>query len=229
MRLAILLFIVFNACTALAQRLSTDELLGKIDAAQHPDFVKIDQKFTAKSNIYMRKEAYANFVRMADAAAKDGIQLQIISATRSFTYQKGIWERKWNQPKYMGWQDLEKAKDILKYSAMPGSSRHHWGTDIDLNALENSYFTSGVGKRIYDWLSTNAPTFGFAQVYTAREPTNRLGYAEEKWHWSYLPLANDYLREYNAHISHSLITGFLGANLNQQLHIIENYVNGIAK
>jgi LAS superfamily LD-carboxypeptidase LdcB len=100
MRLAILLFIVFNACTALAQRLSTDELLGKIDAAQHPDFVKIDQKFTAKSNIYMRKEAYANFVRMADAAAKDGIQLQIISATRSFTYQKGIWERKWNQPKH---------------------------------------------------------------------------------------------------------------------------------
>jgi LAS superfamily LD-carboxypeptidase LdcB len=229
MRVALLFFMVFHGCIAFTQSLSTDELLGKIDAAQHPDFVKIDQKYTAKSNIYMRNAAYVDFVRMAEAAANEGIKLQIISATRSFSYQKGIWERKWNQTKYMGWQDLDKAKDILKYSAMPGSSRHHWGTDIDLNALENNYFTSGEGKQVYDWLCANAPKFGFVQVYTAREPTNRQGYAEEKWHWSYLPLADEYLKQYNALISYTHITGFLGANLNPQLHIIENYVNGIAK
>lgn len=112
---------------------------------------------------------------------------------------------------------------------MPGSSRHHWGTDIDLNSLENNYFLSGEGKRIYMWLSSHAKDYGFAQVYTNPEPTLRPGYAEEKWHWSYLPLANNYLKQYNALITHSMITGFHGAELNQQLQIIENYVNGIAE
>jgi LAS superfamily LD-carboxypeptidase LdcB len=225
----LLTLFILAASPAFTQEISTDELLGKIDVAQHADFVRIDRKYTSKPDIYLRKQAYQAFVEMASAAANAGIHLEIISATRSFSYQKGIWERKWNQPKYMGWNNLEKAKDILKYSAMPGSSRHHWGTDIDLNALENSYFSSGEGKKIYDWLCANAPKYGFAQVYTSREPSRRPGYAEEKWHWSYLPLADPYLKQYNALISHQQITGFLGAELSQDLQIIEKYVNGIAK
>ena len=49
---------------------------------------------------------------------------------------------------------------------MPSTSRHHWGTDIDLNSLNNSYFSSGKGLKEYDWLTTNANHYGFYQVYT---------------------------------------------------------------
>ncbi|MFM9004881.1 MAG: D-alanyl-D-alanine carboxypeptidase family protein [Flavobacteriales bacterium] len=43
----------------------------------------------------------------------------------------------------------------MKFSSMPGTSRHHWGTDIDLNSVEPSYFLSGKGLLIYQWLSAH--------------------------------------------------------------------------
>ncbi len=219
-------FLLLFGAQASAQSISNDELLGKVNPANHPDFVKISAEYTTKSDIYLRKEAYEAFKKMAAHAAKDGISLIIISATRSFNYQKNIWERKWSQPKYMGWQSIDKAKDILSYSSMPGSSRHHWGTDIDLNALNNEWFTSGEGKQVYDWLVKHAPTYGFAQVYTAKS-TGRTGYNEEKWHWSYLPLASAYLKSFNEGISDENIVGFKGDDLVKQLRIIPDFVNGI--
>ena len=42
---------------------------------------------------------------------------------------------------------ISAVKEIMKYSSMPSTSRHHWGTDIDLNSLENSYFEKGEGKK----------------------------------------------------------------------------------
>ncbi len=64
---------------------------------------------------------------------------------------------------------------------MPGA-RHHWGTDFDLNALNNAYFNTKDGKRIYDWLTQHAAEFGFCQPYTAKGgPDGRpIGYEEEK-------------------------------------------------
>lgn len=210
-----------------AQNPSVDELLGKIDPAGHHDFVRVDHEHTSKPEIYMRKAAYKAFCAMADSAKKAGIHLEIISATRSFQHQKAIWERKWSAPKYMGWSALDKALDILNYSSMPGSSRHHWGTDIDLNALNNNYFASGEGKQVYDWLSLNAPDFGFVQVYTDQS-TGRTGYNEEKWHWSYLPLSEPFLEAYNHMISTGELHGFEGAQVADSLSIIQHYVNGIS-
>ena len=59
---------------------------------------------------------------------------------------------------------LKAAKTILLYSSMPTTSRHHWGTDMDINSLENSYFASGQGLKEYTWLKKNAAKFGFCQV-----------------------------------------------------------------
>jgi len=110
------------------------------------------------------KEAYEAWKKMHAAAAKDGVNLIIISATRNFDYQKGIWERKWNDAKYKGKTDTETALNILKYSSMPGTSRHHWGTDVDFNSVTPSYFTSGNGKKVYTWLLKNAATYGFEKM-----------------------------------------------------------------
>ena len=83
---------------------------------------------------------------MVEAAEKEGISFKIISGTRNYFEQKAIWERKWQ--KYTALEPIERAKKILEYSSMPSSSRHHWGTDIDLNSLNNSYFNNGKGSEM---------------------------------------------------------------------------------
>lgn len=109
---------------------------------------------------------------------------------------------------------------------MPSSSRHHWGTDIDINNLNNSYFSSGKGLKEYNWLVENASKFGFYQPYTCKE-NERNGYNEEKWHWYYLPLSKLDLAYYNQQITYKDITDFEGAEFAQKIDIVKNYVNGI--
>ncbi len=216
--------------------LSPEALLGKIAPAQDTGFTRIAAQFTNKDAIYLRKRAYQDFIHMKTAAAAEGISLQIISATRNFAAQKRIWEAKWNGQRKVDGMDLsqamndpeERALKILEYSSMPGTSRHHWGTDIDLNALNNRYFASGEGKKIYDWLLAHAHEYGFCQVYTARGRDRPYGYNEEKWHWSYLPLAIQFLDQYNEKIGYDDLGGFDGDQVVEEIDAIRKYVNGIA-
>ncbi len=203
-----------------------DELLGKFIPAKHTDFIKIEKQYSSKEGIYLRKQAYDSFKKLFAAASKEGVQLVIISATRNFDYQKSIWEKKWLRKNYKGWSDLQKVNDIMKFSSMPGTSRHHWGTDIDLNSVTPSYFDSGNGKKIYDWLVKHGPEYGFYQTYTNKSG-GRTGYSEEKWHWSYLPLASVYLKQYNETVSYSDLKGFSGSGSAEAAKSIELYVNGI--
>lgn len=162
---------------------------------------------------------------MAHEAKKENISLYIISGTRNFNHQKRIWNYKWNT-KYKNLTPLNRVLKILEYSSMPSTSRHHWGTDIDLNNLTNNYFSYGKGLKEYNWLIENAPKFGFYQVYTSKS-TGRTGYNEEKWHWSYAPLSTLYLEYYNKNISYSDIKDFDGFEFDKDLNIIPDYVNGI--
>lgn len=77
------------------QEFTIEYLTGKFDPAQHPDFVKVDAKYADKEGHLLRKDAYESFVKMAEAAEGQGITLTIISATRNFEKQRGIWEGKW--------------------------------------------------------------------------------------------------------------------------------------
>ena len=208
---------------------SKEELLGQITPSSHSAFSLVPQKYTSKSGIYLRTEALQAFKSLHQAAIDEGLEIKILSGTRSFTYQQSIWERKWAKPRYMGWDDFDKALDILTYSSMPGTSRHHWGTDIDLNAFENAYFESGEGLEVYEFLNRCAGTFGFQQVYTSKETPQspRSGYEEEKWHWSYTPISIPMLNAYNELISTEDIQGFQGASQADSVKIIHDYVNGI--
>ncbi|NRD21361.1 M15 family metallopeptidase [Winogradskyella eckloniae] len=202
-----------------------DFVFGKYNYKDNRRFTKV-KAIHASKVLFLDTVVYKAFIKMYNAAAEQGVTLKIISGTRNFNEQKAIWERKWE--KYNTLRPMERAKKILEYSSMPTSSRHHWGTDLDLNSLSNSYFSSGKGQDIYNWLQTNANAYGFYQVYT--EKTNgRTGYNLEKWHWSYLPLAHEYLNFYNFNIAAKDINGFKGAELANELNIIEDYVNGISK
>jgi len=203
-------------------------LLGKFDYKKDKRFVLIDNKWCNKK-IYLQLQTYKAFVKMAEAAKKEGIELKVVSGTRSFKEQKVIWEKKWklNEKKYN--DQIEITLNILKFSSMPGSSRHHWGTDIDINSVEEEYFEKEEGIKIYRWLVKNAPRYGFYQVYTNKNSTKREGYEEEKWHWSYMALSGVYLESYIKNIDYSDFTGFLGSETAKDIDIIKKYVQGINK
>lgn len=179
---------------------------GKFDPSKHKLFVSLDKSGIPVLNKgqYLRKEAAESLAQMLKDFTKENpkIKISIVSATRNFYSQKGIWEEKWTGLRKMeGIKSINDIKDpvkkgefILQYSSMPGTSRHHWGTDFDINRLNNDYYTKGEGKIIYDWLVKNASKYGFAQPYTAGRET---GYKEEKWHWSYLPLSKQFLKDWN--------------------------------
>jgi len=209
-----------------------DELMGKLNPQNDSLFVKIENIYTKKSNIYLRKQAYDSYCKMYAAAKKEGLNLKIVSAFRSNYHQQLIWESKWTGKRKVGGKQLNisipdeylRAREILKYSSMPGSSRHHWGTDIDIYDLNNSTFDSGVGLKVYEWLKNNAADYGFYQVYTSGRT---VGYNEEKWHWSYLPIAKPMLDQFRNKISIDDFKGFKGSNTANQVGIIKNYVLGI--
>lgn len=207
---------------------SIEFLTGKFDPANHPDFVIIDPSHTDKTGIYLQKEVYSQFLKMREAAAKDGIQLIIRSATRNFDAQKRIWERKWQALEAKGRSDeKEMALEILQYSSMPGTSRHHWGTDMDLNSVDNQWFGSPEGQKLYKWLVEHAGKFGFCQPYTAKGTNRPDGYEEEKWHWSYLPLSKIYVKAAEIHLNDDLISGFKGSNTARDIGVVRKYVLGI--
>jgi LAS superfamily LD-carboxypeptidase LdcB len=202
-------------------------LAGQFNPAEDSSFAVIPNRFTPKKQIFLKREALDSFELMWNSARDEGIELTILSAARNWTYQRGIWNRKWNGTRYAEFEGRERAIEILKYSSMPGSSRHHWGTDVDLNAFENEWFESdAVGISTYAWLRQHAHKFGFHQVY-GDQTNGRTGYREEKWHWSYLPLAMPLLDCYLADPPMDAFEQFEGAQWADSIGIVEFYVQGV--
>lgn len=210
-------------------------LLGKYEPRLQPGFDTIIADYADKPGMVLQQEAYEAFLRMAAAAVDDGHTLCILSATRNFDYQKAIWENKWagiypidgNVNACEAYPDgYTRALKIMEYSAMPGTSRHHWGTDIDLNALDNHFFENEF-KPLYQWLVKNAAKFGYYQPYTARGPHRPYGYNEEKWHWTYLPLSLDYTRFIAEHLTDNQVAGFMGDEHCDRIDIVAHYILGV--
>ena len=215
--------------------ITLDYLMGNFEPKSDDRFMLIASKHSDRSGLYLRSETYKAFLKMFTAAEKEGIKLIIKSATRNFQYQKGIWERKWNGVTKIDGKNInditqdaaEKANIILQYSSMPGTSRHHWGTDFDLNAFNNSYFEKGKGLIEYEWLVANAGRFGFCQPYTQIGEDRPNGYQEEKWHWSFMPLSTTLTEQARLRITDKMIQGFEGAFTAQSIQIVDNYILGI--
>jgi D-alanyl-D-alanine carboxypeptidase len=233
--------LVFVACflfeVAESQSITKDYLLGRFNPEADNRFEKIPAEYSSGSanGGYLRKEVLQAFAKMRQAAKNEGVTLTIVSATRNFQRQKSIWESKWTGKTSVEGQDASqindsaaRAKIILRFSAMPGTSRHHWGTDIDLNDLEDVYFQTPEGRKVYAWLIANAPKFGFCQPYTSKLNFNRTGYEEEKWHWSYLPLSSELLKQYVQSVDGNDLNGFKGSTTAEAIEVIKRYVAGVS-
>ncbi|MGH8183778.1 MAG: M15 family metallopeptidase [Rhodanobacteraceae bacterium] len=122
---------------------------------------------------WLQPRAARALARMLDAAAHNGIELQVVSAFRSIEYQFGIVERKLARGLSL--------EDILRVSAAPGYSEHHTGRCVDFTtpgfaALEETFEHSPA----FAWLRRHAADHGFAMSYPRG---NHHGIAYEPWHW----------------------------------------------
>lgn len=153
-------------------------------------------------------EAVASFLAMRDDAARSGIDLRPVSSFRDFDRQMLLWNRKWagERPLYdrsgapldaAALSEAQRVDAILCWSAVPGGSRHHWGSDIDVidaaaqpegyqvQLLPSEYAPGGVFGKLTAWLDRNMGRFGFHRPYAS----DRGGAGIEPWHLSYAPVA----------------------------------------
>ncbi len=178
---------------------------GKYEVKKQKNFVNLKdfQIPVQGKDLYLQVEVAKALQKMFLDLKKEhpNIEFWVTSGVRTYWDQKRIWESKW---KNMGKiSSLEKTKKILEYSSMPATSRHHWGTDFDINILENSYYEKGNGKLLWDWLNKNAKKYGFCMPYNENRPN---GYHLEKWHWSYKPIATRYQKKWNEYFYQKKIT-----------------------
>lgn len=153
-------------------------------------------------------EALVAFLEMKDEAFKDGIELGIASSFRDFDAQLRIWNMKYrgerplydsagNTLDYGRLSPIEIVDSILCWSALPGASRHHWGSDIDVidraaidagyrvRLLPDEYAQGGVFHRLNEWLQHRAVEFGYFRPYAAY----RGGFFPEPWHLSFAQIS----------------------------------------
>jgi LAS superfamily LD-carboxypeptidase LdcB len=166
------------------------------------------------------------FLAMRGAAARAGFDLAPVSSFRDFNRQRGIWNAKYRgerpaldrkgRPVKMGALDPgARVEAILLWSALPGASRHHWGSDIDvadgrviaagykLRLEADEYRRGGPFAALSAWLGENTRRFGFYRPYTRRGR----GVQPEPWHLSFAPVAAKALKRMTTRLLAEAIRG----------------------
>jgi len=175
--------------------------LSMYTSAQHIDPLFVLGKTSPPLVGSMQEEVYEAYERMRQAAAKEGIEIKVVSAHRSYHRQREIWNAKYKTLTLQGLPAKDAIQEIITYSTLPGTSRHHWGTDIDIidNAnpqsgdvlLADKFYCDGPSSALRSWMNRNAADYGFLEVYT--DHPNRKGFAHEPWHYTYHSLSKAYL------------------------------------
>jgi len=164
----------------------------------------------------VHRDVVEPFRALRQAAQAAGFDLRILSGFRSFTDQLSIWNRKARGERAVldsravplditRLRPAELVYAILRWSALPGASRHHWGTDLDvydraaqpdgyeIELIPAEVDPGGMFGPLHAWLDERiaaGTAFGFFRPYDR----DRNGVAPERWHLSYAPLATGYLR-----------------------------------
>jgi LAS superfamily LD-carboxypeptidase LdcB len=193
-------------------------------------------------NLLIHRDVINPFKALQKKASHAGFNLQIASGFRSFERQRIIWNNKFSGKTTLlaidetpllieTLSDIDKLIAILHWSALPGASRHHWGTDFDiydpsllpegkkLQLVCSEYQKSGYFHELNQWLSENMTEFDFYRPYQNYQG----GVAAEPWHISYHPISETCLSALTETVIHDLImnNNVLGKSLIcQQLPMI---------
>lgn len=156
----------------------------------------------------LHRDAIEPFLAMRGAALADGIDLVPVSSFRDFERQCAIWNAKFRGERPLLDRDgrpldalalapAARVDAILWWSALPGASRHHWGSDLDVidraalpegvapQLVPAEFASDGPFARLELWLAAHMHRFGFYRPYA----TARGGVSPEPWHLSYAPVA----------------------------------------
>jgi LAS superfamily LD-carboxypeptidase LdcB len=156
----------------------------------------------------LHREAVQPFLDMRAAAASAGIDLVPVSSFRDFEAQLRIWNEKYRGERQLydregrplehsRLSEPELVEALLWWSAVPGASRHHWGTEIDVidrqslpagqgvKLLPMEFELGGPFARLNHWLDEHMRAYGFFRPYG----NDRGGVSPEPWHLSYGPVA----------------------------------------
>ncbi|WP_335917672.1 M15 family metallopeptidase [Shewanella chilikensis] len=203
------------------------------------------------AEVWLEAETAKAFLKMQAAAEQDGIALAICSGYRSFERQLAIWNAKASGKRPLldknslpvgdvgALSDDELVALILLWSALPGASRHHWGTDLDLfdsgqiskhelKLVNAEYEPQGPCYKLNLWLDERALDFGF---YRPFQP-GLSGVSPERWHLSFLPKAKGFLEKFDSDrlrqiLDHSDLA--LKQSLLRRLpELVETYVRRVA-
>ncbi len=204
-----------------------------------------------KPRFAFQPEAADAFFSMRKAAAEEGIDLHPFSAFRDFKSQLGIWNKKFSgkMPLYAEdgttldsslLDEHELVFAILNWSALPGGSRHHWGTDIDvidMSVVSSDYQVrllpeetreGGVFYKLHCWLDESMDQFGFFRPYARYQN----GVFPEPWHLSYAPISRYALKELTLEIVADTIerNEILGKKVILELlpEVFESFIQNIA-
>lgn len=153
----------------------------------------------------LREGPFEALKRMKLAAYRDGFDLKVVSAYRSYDRQRSIWERKFFRYTIdEALSPIEAARKIVEYSTIPGTSRHHWGTEVDIIdgypkasgdvLVPGKFEGEGPYAPFKKWLDKHSRDFGFYLVYT--DNPDRKGFKYEPWHYSYAPLSIPMLKQF---------------------------------
>ncbi|TYP69891.1 M15 family metallopeptidase [Aquimarina intermedia] len=222
-RFLFLLTLLLTAMSSAQEVFDKENLMGKSDISFYGD-----------GTYQLRKEAYEAFLKMKKSAATAGIEIKVVSSYRSFEHQNSIWTRKYNRFTAAGMSPTNAINKIIEYSTIPGTSRHHWGTDLDIvdgkpkqpkDVLLSKHFEgNGPYCKFKEWMDQNAASFGFYLVYTNNP--ERKGFKYEPWHYSYAPLSKPMLTAYQKiNLKEALAQLDLIGAKHIDANFIEKYVN----
>ncbi|MEJ0036346.1 MAG: M15 family metallopeptidase [Gammaproteobacteria bacterium] len=173
---------------------------------------------------------------LREACARAGHDLAIVSSFRDFSRQSGIWNRKFRGEQAVfdragvaldvaAMSGPERVRAILVWSALPGASRHHWGSDFDVydraavpadyrpELTVAEYTGSGPFARFNEWLGANLGNHGLFRPYR----TDRGGVSPEPWHLSYTPVSGPALQALTLDV---LTEAIEGSDLEGREHVL---------
>jgi len=126
-----------------------------------------------KKDQYFHANAYDHLEDMIKAAARDDVELKVVSGYRSFDEQNAL-KGQFTQVYGTG---------ANTFSADQGFSEHQLGTTVDLTVKEvGGTFASFAETEAYEWLLENAWRYGFILSY----PEGNSFYIFEPWHWRFV-------------------------------------------
>ena len=146
-----------------------------LDSSYIPNNLELLDNSYAKSGIYLVKEAKDNIERLISDAKEDGMNIRVISAYRSYTYQENLYNN------YVKNDGVENADT---YSARPGYSEHQTGLVVDVTKAYDN-FNNFENTDEYNWMLENASNYGFILRYP-KDKENITTYSFEAWHYRYV-------------------------------------------